>query len=43
VISFLVLAVVLTTASIQFVTPTRRWRPSLPGPVRRLIRRSSAS
>lgn len=42
VISFLVLAVILTTASVQFVTPTRRWRPSLPGPVRRLIRRRSA-
>ncbi|HUQ44278.1 MAG TPA: ABC transporter permease subunit [Candidatus Limnocylindria bacterium] len=43
VIAFLVLALVLTTASIQFVTPTRRWRPSLPGPVRRLFRRRSAS
>ena len=42
VISFLVLAVILTIASVQFVTPTRRWRPSLPGPVRRLIRRRSA-
>lgn len=42
VISFLVLAIVLTLASIQFVSPTRRWRPSLPGPVRRLIRRRSA-
>jgi hypothetical protein len=41
VISFLVLAAVLTTLSIQFVTPTRRWRPSLPGPVRRLTRRRS--
>lgn len=42
VISFLVLAIVLTLASIQFVSPTRRWRPSLPGPVRRLVRRRSA-
>jgi len=39
VISFLVLAAVMTLLSAQFVTPTRRWRPSLPGPVRRLIRR----
>jgi hypothetical protein len=43
VISFLVLAIVLTLASIQFVSPTRRWRPSLPGPVRRLIRRRRAT
>ena len=42
VISYLVLAAVLTILSIQFVSPTRRWRPSLPGPVRRLIRRRSA-
>lgn len=42
VISFLALAAILTFASIQFVSPTRRWRPSLPGPVRRLIRRRSA-
>lgn len=42
VLSFLFLAAVLTLASIQFVTPTRRWRPSLPGPVRRLISRRSA-
>jgi ABC-2 type transport system permease protein len=41
VISFLVLATVMTLLSVQFVTPTRRWRPSLPGPVRRRIRRSS--
>ncbi len=41
-VSFLVLAAVMTLASVQFVTPTRRWRPSLPGPVRRLIRRRSA-
>jgi ABC-2 type transport system permease protein len=41
VISFLVLATVMTLLSVQFVTPTRRWRPSLPGPVRRLISRRS--
>jgi ABC-type transport system involved in cytochrome c biogenesis permease component len=39
--SFLVLATVMTLLSVQFVTPTRRWRPSLPGPVRRRIRRST--
>jgi hypothetical protein len=43
VLSFLFLALVLTLASVQYVTPTRRWRPSLPGPVRRLVRRRSAS
>jgi hypothetical protein len=43
VISFLILAAVLTAASIQFVSPTRRWRPSLPGPLRRRIRRRSAT
>lgn len=42
VISFLVLAAIMTIASVQFVSPTRRWRPSLPGPVRRRIRRKSA-
>jgi len=42
VISFLVLAAVMTLLSVQFVTPTRRWRPSLPGPVRRRIRGRSA-
>jgi ABC-2 type transport system permease protein len=42
VLAFLFLATVMTIASVQFVTPTRRWRPSLPGPVRRLIRRRSA-
>jgi ABC-type transport system involved in multi-copper enzyme maturation permease subunit len=41
VLAFLFLATVMTLASVQFVTPTRRWRPSLPGPVRRLIRRRS--
>jgi hypothetical protein len=43
VLSFLALAIVLTLVSIQFVTPTRRLRPSLPGPVRRLIRRRSST
>jgi len=42
VMSFLFLAVVMALASVQLVTPTRRWRPSLPGPVRRLINRRSA-
>jgi ABC-type transport system involved in multi-copper enzyme maturation permease subunit len=42
VFAFLFLAAVMTLASIQFVTPTRRWRPSLPGPVRRLVSRRSA-
>ena len=42
VISFLLLATVMTLLSAQFVTPTRRWRPNLPGPVRRLIRGRSA-
>ena len=41
VISFLVLAAVMVLLSVQFVTPTRRWRPSLPGRVRRLMRRRS--
>jgi ABC-2 type transport system permease protein len=39
--SFLILAAVMTFLSVQFVSPTRRWRPSLPGPVRRRIRRRS--
>jgi ABC-2 type transport system permease protein len=43
VLSFLFLAFVLTLASVQFVTPTRRWRPSLPRPVRRLLRRRTPS
>ena len=42
VLSFLFLAAVMTFASVQFVSPTRRWRPSLPGSVRRLISRRSA-
>jgi hypothetical protein len=28
--------------SVQFVTPTRRWRPGLPGPLRRRVRGGSA-
>jgi ABC-type transport system involved in multi-copper enzyme maturation permease subunit len=40
--SFLGLATVLTLLSVQFVTPTRRWRPGLPGPLRRLIRARTA-
>ncbi len=42
VMAFLFLATVMTLASAQFVTPTRRSHPSLPGPVRRLISRRSA-
>ena len=42
VIGFLVLATVMTLLSVQFVSPTRRWRPSLPGLVRRRIQRKSA-
>ncbi len=34
VISMLLLATVLTLASVQFVTPTRRWRPRPPGRAR---------
>jgi len=43
VFSFLALSAILTFASIQFVSPTRRLRPSLPGLVRRLVRRRKAS
>ena len=42
VISLLILAAVMTLLSVQFVTPTRRWRPTLPGFLRRLIRGRSA-
>ena len=42
VFTFLLLATVMTFLSVQFVSPTRRWRPSLPGPVRRRIRGRSA-
>jgi len=41
-ISWLVLSVVLTFASVQLVSPTRRWRPRLPGFLRRSSRRVSA-
>ena len=40
--SFLILATVMTMLSVQFVTPTRRWRPGLPSLVSRLIRRRNA-
>jgi len=43
VISMLVLAAILTVASVQFVSPTRRLRPGLPGVLRRRIRRRSDS
>jgi ABC-type transport system involved in multi-copper enzyme maturation permease subunit len=43
VLSFLALAVVLTLLSVQYVTPTRRLRPGLPGFVRRLVRRRRAA
>ena len=38
VVSYLALALVLTIVSVQLVSPTRRWRPHLPGPVRALGR-----
>jgi hypothetical protein len=41
-VSWLVLAIALTLASVQLVTPTRRWRPRLPGFLRRSSRRASA-
>jgi ABC-type transport system involved in multi-copper enzyme maturation permease subunit len=41
-VSWLVLAVVLTLLSVQLVTPTRRWRPRLPGFPRRTTRRAPA-
>jgi ABC-type transport system involved in multi-copper enzyme maturation permease subunit len=41
-ISWLVLSVVLLFASVQLVSPTRRWRPRLPGFLRRSSRRMSA-
>jgi len=42
VLSFLVLAAVMTFASVQVVSPTRRWRPSLRAGVNRLRRRWGA-
>jgi len=41
-ISWLVLSVILILASVQLVTPTRRWRPRLPGFLRRSRRRVPA-
>jgi hypothetical protein len=41
-ISWLVLSVVLLFASVQLVSPTRRWNPRLPGFLRRPSRRISA-
>jgi hypothetical protein len=43
VIAFLVLAAVLTLASVQFVSPTRRWHPNVRGRLRRLVRRKAAA
>jgi ABC-type transport system involved in multi-copper enzyme maturation permease subunit len=40
--SLLLLATIMTLLSVQFVTPTRRWRPSLPRLWRRLTRSRSA-
>ncbi|MEX2011325.1 MAG: ABC transporter permease [Chloroflexota bacterium] len=40
-ISWLVLSVVLLFGSVQLVSPTRRWRPRLPGFLRRSSRRVS--
>jgi ABC-2 type transport system permease protein len=40
-ISWLVLSVVLLFGSVQLVSPTRRWRPRLPGYLRRSSRRVS--
>jgi ABC-type transport system involved in multi-copper enzyme maturation permease subunit len=42
VISWLVLSAVLLLFSVQLVSPTRRWRPRLPGFLRRSSRRVSA-
>ena len=36
--AYLVLALVLTLVSVQLVSPTRRWRPHIPGPFRALAR-----
>ncbi|MCI0344161.1 MAG: ABC transporter permease [Chloroflexi bacterium] len=40
--SWLVIAVIFTLLSVQLVTPTRRWRPRLPGIPRRRSSRSPA-
>lgn len=42
VVSWLVIAVIFTLLSVQLVTPTRRWRPRLPGILRRRSSRSPA-
>lgn len=41
-ISWLVLSALLIVASVQLVSPTRRWRLGIPGPLRRFSRRASA-
>ena len=41
-LTLLLISLGLTAASVQLVTPTRRWRPSLPGFLRRLRPRRSA-
>jgi ABC-type transport system involved in multi-copper enzyme maturation permease subunit len=40
-VSWLVVSLVLVVASVQLVSPTRRWRPRLPGLLRRSSRRVS--
>ena len=40
--SWLVISVIFTLLSVQLVTPTRRWRPRLPGILRRRSSRSPA-
>ena len=42
VVAWLVIAVIFTLLSVQLVTPTRRWRPLLPGFLRRRSSRSPA-
>jgi ABC-type transport system involved in multi-copper enzyme maturation permease subunit len=42
VVAWLVIAVIFTLLSVQLVTPTRRWRPRLPGLLRRRSSRSPA-
>lgn len=41
-LTLLLISLGFTAASVQLVTPTRRWRPSLPGFLRRLRSRRSA-
>ena len=40
--AWLVISVIFTLLSVQLVTPTRRWRPRLPGFLRRRSSRSPA-